>query len=104
MSEPAFCNIPAAETTAATLREKAEATLQAAQRLRSSLQERFQQVSNTVTETAAQLPAFKQELTDDAQRLARRARLYHQARPISALGVVAAAAFALGIVIGLGRH
>lgn len=104
MSEPAFCNIPAAETTAASLLEKAEATLHAAQRLRSKLHDRWQQVSETVSETAAQFPAYGQELADDAQRLAGRARLYHQTRPISALGVVAAAAFALGMVIGLGRH
>lgn len=104
MSEPAYCNIPAPETTAAAIREKAESTLRAAQRLRERLQEGWQQVSDTVTETAAQLPAFKQEFAGDAQRLAGRARLYHQARPINALGVVAAAAFALGLVIGLGRH
>lgn len=104
MSESAFCTIPTPDATAATLLEKAEATLDAAKRLRSRLHERWQQVSDTVSETAAELPAFKQELADEAQRLADRARLYHQTCPISALGVVAAAAFALGMAIGLGRH
>lgn len=108
MSEPAYRTIPASETTAATLLEKAEATLHAAQRLRSRLHDRWQQVSDTVTdavsETAAQIPVFKRELADDAQRLAGRARLYHETQPISALGVVAAAAFAVGLVVGLGRH
>lgn len=104
MSETAYTTIPVPEFTAATLLEKAEATLDAAKRLRSRLHERWQQVSDTVSETAAELPAFKQELADEAQRLAGRARLYHRTQPISALGVVAAAAFALGMVIGLGKH
>ena len=115
MSDPAFCNVPATETTAARFREateitaarvraKAETARLAALRFRDQLQDRWQRISDRVTETTAQLPEFKQELREDAAYVAGRARYYHQTRPLSALGVIAAAAFVLGVGVGLGRR
>lgn len=126
MSDPAYCNIPSTEATAAKIRENTDAaaekvreftdsaaakvrqttasTLDAAQRYRDRLQDRWQQMSERVSETAAQLPAIKQEIKDDAAYVADRARYYHQTRPLSTLGMVAAAAFVIGLGVGLGRR
>lgn len=126
MSDPAFCNVPATEATAAKIREttqttaaklrettevtaarvraQAETARRAALQFRDRLQDRWQRMSDRVTETTAQLPAFKQELREDAAFVADRARYYHQTRPLSALGAIAAAAFVLGVAIGLGRR
>jgi ElaB/YqjD/DUF883 family membrane-anchored ribosome-binding protein len=125
MSEPAYPNLSATEATAAriyetadataatiretteavriTVLEKAETVRRAVQELRDRLQDRWQQVSDRVTETTAQLPAFRQELREDAAYVADRARYYHRTRPVRALGIIAAAAFVLGVAIGLGR-
>lgn len=123
MSEPAFRNFSGLESvsnvadhvaqqaaeTAQMVAEKAagtaESAILAAQRLSDRLYTRWQQINERVVSEASQrLPEFKQELCDDAGYIADRARYYHQTRPISTLGVVAAAAFVLGMAIGLGRH
>lgn len=43
------------------------------------------------------------ELRDDADYLRARARYHHENRPLHALAIVAGAAFALGLLLGLGR-
>ena len=115
MSDPAFYEISATEATAAQIQEKtevasdkiretAETTARAARELKERLQDGWQQMSDYATETRARIPVFKQELREDAAYIAERARYYHEARPLSVLGVIAAAAFVLGIAIGLGRR
>ena len=123
MSEPAFRNFSglqsvsnAADQVAQQAAEKAqmvaekaadtaEFAILAAQRLRDRLYTRWQQINErVVNEASHRLPEFKQELCDDAGYIADRARYYHETRPISALGVIASAAFVLGVAIGLGRH
>lgn len=119
MSDPAFYDISATEATAAKIQEKtevasaaasakvretAESTVRAARQLTDRLQDGWQQMSDCVNETRARIPVFKQELREDAAYIAERARYYHEERPIHTLGVIAAAAFVLGIAIGLGRR
>lgn len=115
MSDPAFYDLSATEATAAKIqdktevasakvRETAETTVRAARHFKDRLQDGWQQVSDCVSETKSRLPVFKQELRDDAAYIAERARYYHEARPIYTLGIIAAAAFVLGIAIGLGRR
>lgn len=102
--EPVLANPSAAEATAARLRETAEAARETAQRLGQRLENAWEQASERVAETVEQIPALKRELRRDAEYVARRARHYHQTRPLNALGFVAAAAFVLGLAIGLGRR
>lgn len=115
MSDPAFYDLSATEATAAKIQEKtevatakvretAETTVRAARQLKDRLQDGCQQMSDCVTETRARIPAFKQELREDAAYIAERARYYHEERPIHTLGIIAAAAFVIGIAIGLGRR
>jgi len=115
MSDPAFYEVAATEATAAKIQEKTEAasakvretaetTMRAARQLKERLQDGWQQMSDCVSETKSQIPVFKQELREDAAYIKERARYYHEARPLSVLGVIAAAAFVLGIAIGLGRR
>ena len=115
MSDPAFYEVAATEATAAKIQEKteaasakvretAESTMRAAQQLKERVQDGWQQMSDRVSETRSQIPVFKQELREDAAYVAERARYYHEARPLSVLGAIAAAAFVLGIAIGLGRR
>ena len=115
MSDPAFYEVAATEATAAKIQEKtevasakvregAETTVRAARKLKERLQDDWQQMTDRITETKARVPIFKQELREDAAYVAQRARYYHEARPLSVLGVIAAAAFVLGIAIGLGRR
>ena len=85
--------------------EKAQADVLAAERLRERLYTRWQRINERVANTASQrLPQFRQELADDADYIADRARYYHETRPLSALGAVAGGAFIFGLAIGLGRH
>ena len=115
MSDPAFYEISATEATAAQIQGKtevasdkipgtAESTARAARKLKERLQDGRQQTSDCATETKARIPVFKKELREDAAYIAERARYYHEARPLKVLGVIAAAAFVLGMVIGLGRR
>jgi len=115
MSDPAFYDVTATEATAAKIQEKTEAasakvretaetTVHAARQLKERLQDGLQQMSDRVTETRSRIPVFKQELREDAAYIAGRARYYHEARPLNTLGVIAAAAFVLGMAIGLGRR
>lgn len=115
MSEPAFCNVSATEATAAKIREKtdaaavkvregAETTRRAARRLRYGVQDGWRQLRGRITETRARIPALKQGLREDATYVAGQARYYHENRPLNVLGAIAAAAFVLGIAIGLGRR
>lgn len=115
MSEPAFCNESASEATAAKIRETtevaavkmregAETTRRAARQFRERLQDGWDQVSDCIAETRARIPAIRQGLRDDAVYVADRARYYHETRPMTALGAIAAAAFVLGVAIGFGRR
>lgn len=96
------------ESATQAVEEKAGEAARAAQRLGDHLQERWQRVNERLRRASAQaraeLPALQQELREDAEYVAVRARYYHETRPLSALGMVAAAAFALGMIVGLGRH
>lgn len=115
MSEPAFCNVSATEATAAKIREKteaaamkaregAEAARRAARQLRNRVEDGWQRTSGRLAETRARIPALKQGLREDAAYVAGQARHYHETRPLNVLGAIAAAAFVLGIAIGLGRR
>ena len=115
MSDPAFYDLSATEATAAKIQEKTEvasakvretaaATMRSARQLKDRIQDGWQQMSDQVTETRSQIPVFKQELREDVVYIADRARYYHETRPLTVLGAIAAAAFVLGIAIGLGRR
>ncbi|MGH9590755.1 MAG: hypothetical protein ACRD25_10180 [Terracidiphilus sp.] len=115
MSEPAFCKVSTTEATAAKIRETTEAayvkaregaemTRRAAGQLRNRLEDGWRQMRGRVTETRARIPTLKREIREDAAYVADRARYYHDNRPLSALGAIAAAAFILGIAIGFGRR
>ena len=115
MSDPAFYDLSATEASAAKLQEKTEAasakvretaetTVRAARQLKERLQDGWQQMSDCVKETRSQLPVFQQELREDVAYIAERARYYHETRPLTVLGAIAATAFVLGIAIGLGRR
>lgn len=84
--------------------EQAESALRAAQRVRDRLYVRWERMNEQIERASHRIPEFKQELYEDAEYIADRARYYHETRPLSALGTVAAAAFVLGIVIGFGRR
>jgi ElaB/YqjD/DUF883 family membrane-anchored ribosome-binding protein len=84
--------------------EQADSAMRAAQRVRDRLYVRWERMNAQIEQASHRIPEFKQELYDDAGYIADRARYYHETRPLSALGTVAAAAFVLGIVIGFGRR
>lgn len=48
--------------------------------------------------------SLRRELNQDADYVKIRARYYHEHRPLQALGIVAAAGFALGVFVGLWRR
>lgn len=48
--------------------------------------------------------SLKRELSQDAEYVKRRARYYHEHRPFQALGMVAMATFAVGLILGLWRR
>ena len=115
MSDPAFYEVSATEATAAKIQEKtevasakvregAETTVRAARQVKERLQDGLQQMSDRIAETRSRIPIFEQELREDAAFIAERARYYHESRPLNVLGVIAAAAFVVGIAIGLGRR
>jgi ElaB/YqjD/DUF883 family membrane-anchored ribosome-binding protein len=94
-----------AQIVADAATEKARAAVFAAERLRQRLYTRWQQLNERVaSEASERIPQFRQELRDDAGYIADRARYYHETRPLSALGAVAAGAFLFGMAIGFGRH
>jgi ElaB/YqjD/DUF883 family membrane-anchored ribosome-binding protein len=48
--------------------------------------------------------SLKRELSHDANYVKVRARYYHERRPLQTLGMVAAAGFVLGVIVGLWRR
>ena len=115
MPDPAFYDISATEATAAKIQEKSEVasakvrettetTVRAARQVKERLQDGWQQMSDCVSETRSRLPVFKEKLREDAEHIAQRARYYHETRPLTVLGTIAAAAFVLGMAIGLERQ
>lgn len=69
--------------------------------LRSRIDELRERVEK---QTAATGMSLMRELTQDADYVKIRARYYHQRRPLQAVGMVAAAGFALGLFLGLWRQ
>lgn len=104
MPDPVWPNVSTPEAAAVAIGEKAGTAVLAARRLADRLHERWEEINSIIVNQASRLPDLKQELCDDAGYLADRARYYHETRPVNALGVVVAAAFVLGIAIGLGRR
>ncbi len=104
MPEAASRDNLACPGTAAVIGEKAGLMVLAVERMRDRLFARWEQINDCATNQISRLPASTQELRDEVSCIAGRARYYHQTRPISVLGGVAAVTFVLGILIGLGRH
>jgi hypothetical protein len=115
MPDPGFLNAPATEAAADTIRgtteivsntasEAAQSAQQSVQQFRHRFQDRWRRMNDRVAEATAQLPAFKRELRDNAVFVAGRVRDSHRRRPLNVLGLIVAAAFVLGVTIGLGRH
>lgn len=92
------------QAAAATVAERAAEVVRGAQRLRYRLQTTWDEVNGCLARARTRIPEYKQELRDEATRVAGRARFYHRTRPLATLGVIAAAAFVAGIAIGLGRR
>ena len=69
------------------------------------LQRRWEELKDRISEpNAVNRPSLTEELRADADYVWLRARYYHENRPLHALGLVAAGAFAVGLVIGLWRR
>ncbi len=81
------------------------ATTTAAQELLDGLRTRWEDLKERVEKPAAAAGmSLKRELSQDADYVRIRARYYHEKRPLQTLGVVAAAAFAFGLILGLWRR
>ena len=69
------------------------------------LQTRWEDLKQRISEPNAEnRPSLTEELRADADYVRLRARYYHENRPLHALGIVAAGAFAVGLVIGFWRR
>lgn len=106
MADAARCDITTPERAGALVGEKIGVTVRSVRDLRDRLKERWGKLNARASSngTPGALPALKQELRDNADYVVTRARYYHQIRPLSAVGMVAAAAFVVGAAIGFGRH
>lgn len=106
MADAARSDLTTPEAAGALVGEKIGATVRTVQDLRDRLKARWERVNDRLASrgTSGPLPALKEELRDDADYVVTRARYYHELRPLSAVGMVAAAAFILGAAIGFGRH
>lgn len=71
------------------------------ERVQSRWEELKQRIANP---TAANRPSVIRELRDEADHVRLRIRHYHESRPLQAVGLAAAATFALGLFIGLRRR
>jgi len=106
MADAARSDITTPEGAGALIGEKIGVTVRSVQDLRDRLKARWEELNARAssTGTPGPLPALRQELRDDADYVVTRARYYHEIRPLSAVGMVAAAAFVVGAAIGFGRH
>jgi Na+(H+)/acetate symporter ActP len=92
-------NVRAKTTTAGVMAKSAAADVV------DHLQKRWEELKDRISEpNAVNRPSLTEELRADADYVWLRARYYHENRPLHALGLVAAGAFAVGLVIGLWRR
>ncbi len=91
---------PDAEARPARMR-KGGPSRQLLRQCRARWQEMRERVRRPVQEAGRGLA---RELNRNADDVKNRARRYHESRPLQALGVVAAAGFAAGLVLGLWRR
>jgi len=76
----------------------------AAEDLSGRLRRRWEELKQrTSYPTAAGRPSLIRELRDDAKYVRLRVRSYHENRPLHAAVMIAAAAFVLGLLMGLVR-
>lgn len=75
------------------------------QEMMDELRRRLEELRDRVEkQTSAIGTSLKRELSHDADYVKVRARYYHDRRPVQTLGIVAAAGFVFGMLVGLRRR
>jgi len=77
----------------------------ASRALLDELQTRWKELKERVENSAsATRRSLKTELSEDAEYVKIRARYYHERQPLEAVGMVAASAFIVGLILGFWRR
>jgi ElaB/YqjD/DUF883 family membrane-anchored ribosome-binding protein len=92
------------DRSAAATQQLLERGSRSTQELFERLQRRWEELKDRIANPTAVRLSLTRELRDDMDYVRARARYYHEDRPLQAVAMVAGAAFALGLVLGLLRR
>jgi len=104
MAEPMLRETVSRGSSEALGREGMHVSRSAAEDMLESLQARWEELKERLSDPNAAGPTFMRELREDLDYVRVRARYYHQHRPLTVLGAVAATGFVLGLLLGFRRR
>jgi ElaB/YqjD/DUF883 family membrane-anchored ribosome-binding protein len=103
--EPIRAPQPEFRTPEAEPREAEPSWVPASRALLDELQRRWQELKERVENSAtATRRSLATEMSEDAEYVKIRARYYHERQPLEAVGMVAASAFVVGMILGFWRR